>query len=132
MCTYAILITVNFSAHMLGILLYNPIIDIVLWYLASGARLIIVYMELCIRLNRGYMSNNVSGGVYAKMVLSGETAPSQEQAEDNLEVGLLPIEDVRLSVFEQIDDYMHRNYAWRDPDISVISVVEIMKTTVPH
>lgn len=127
MRTYTILITINIFSYISGILFYNFIFDLIFYYTASIARLIIVYIELFIRLDSRYISNDMPKRINIKNNLTEAISiniNSDKIKEDN---PVTHIENVN-NLFQRMEKYMQENAAWRDPSMSMTYIVDILKT----
>ena len=114
MRTYVILITINSLSYLLSLLFCDLVLDVVFYYTRSLSRLIIVYIELFVRINGKYTSKSIIN----KEQINAVTRTDNEGIPD----------PKSITLFGELDEYMRSNYAWRDPDITMLRMVRLMKT----
>ncbi len=120
---YVITLSINIIAYLLVLTFDVWFIRMLYYYVSVGCSLYIVYMELFVRLIG--KSDSQTGENEEKSNLPKDT-PIVTGESSGCEKSNSKIKNEIL--VEQLDAYMKRTYAWRDPDLSLNSLASALYT----
>jgi len=95
------------------LVLNNPTLNILYYYISVGCSLYIAYMELFDRLLRKSMVGN-----YENKINLQEVVITEDEKTSPAFNGFI-IEPKNLALVERLHAYMKENSAWRDPDLTL-------------
>lgn len=121
---YTIILSINTIAFLLTLWVRNIIINTAYYYISVGCSLIIAYMELSVRFIRNPISENsfpeMPSKTFNEVVYQSESTTSSKLYAD--------LEKNKSELFNKLDEYMKRNAAWRDPDLTLSKLSSMMNT----
>lgn len=110
---YVFTLSLNIIAYLLVLIFDHPIVHTLYYYVSVGCSLYIVYMELFDRLI----------GKPAITATIEEEGLQPEEVEvkdaDSLSLDSSVNEPKNVALVKRLDNYMNKNKAWRDPDLSL-------------
>ncbi|MDD2315659.1 MAG: AraC family transcriptional regulator [Proteiniphilum sp.] len=112
---YATAFYINIIAFVLVLIFKEPLLHILYYYVSVGCSLYIVYMELFDRLLVKKVKNKQT-----------DVEASQEEISSVLETASL--ESQKSELTKRLDAYMHKNSAWRDPNLSLTRLASDLYT----
>ncbi|MEA5082512.1 MAG: helix-turn-helix domain-containing protein [Dysgonamonadaceae bacterium] len=110
---YTFTFFVNILAYIMVLVLNNPTLNILYYYISVGCSLYIAYMELFDRLLRKSMVGN-----YENKINLQEVVITEDEKTSPAFNGFI-IEPKNLALVERLHAYMKENSAWRDPDLTL-------------
>lgn len=120
---YMIIFSINTLAFLWVLWKKNFIIDTLYYYISVGCSLVIAYRELTTR----FIRNPISEESFPEI----PSRAFEEVSGDTKEVALLYDETVGKidsSLFIRLDEYMKKNAAWRDPELTLNKLSSILNT----
>jgi len=119
---YMIVLSINTLAFLWILWERNFIVNTLYYYISVGCSLIIAYRELSDRFIRNPISENSFPEMPSKAF--------EEIPFDTNEVAILCDEAEKndSELFNRLDEYMKKNAAWRDPDLTLSKLSLIMNT----
>jgi AraC-like DNA-binding protein len=118
---YASAFYINIIAFVLVLIFREPLLHTLYYYVSVGCSLYIVYMELFDRLLVNNVKNNQADADARR-----EESIMEEEVPSVLETASLEFQKSELT--KRLDAYMHKNSAWRDPNLSLTRLASDLYT----
>lgn len=118
---YATAFYINILAFMLVLIFRDSFLHTLYYYVSVGCSLYIVYMELFDRLLLKKVNNRQTDSD------AGQDVPITEEEVPSV-LDTTPREAQKTDLTKRLDAYMHKDRAWRDPDLSLTSLASRLYT----
>lgn len=118
---YATAFYINILAFVLVLIFKEPLLHTLYYYVSVGCSLYIVYMELFDRLLvKTAKNNSTHADVWQEESIMEQEAPAVLETAS--------VESQKSALTQRLDAYMHKNSAWRDPDLSLTRLASELYT----
>lgn len=115
---YIIVLSINTIAYLVVLWGRSSITGILYYYIGTGCFLVMAYTELSTRFIRNPISEKTLPEMPSKVFEEMPVYTCEVSEADNNNSAL----------FKKLDEYMKKNAAWRDPDLSLNKLSSIMNT----